>query len=287
MREQFFSLKGLTSTSANHVANLAKEYIQSQKVFLNNLTFVGENIQAGGHTYIGSCATPVEEFNKLIPTLNKISQATQLIAWLREALKEKQNYLEHLPTLEQWASINNEAIPVTPQLESHITREDVIKGWDVNKYNAYITAQTFATVFGEAIHPTGMYSSARKELTNAISHPSSIEGQGRDLTVTTQVPAYTLDTVDTKFFELQNIQREHQAKFNQYEHEITSAVDADTAKKASDYYAAYDAYQKAYGSLYNKYNAWLNVERKRLADLKIAIPEALSDIFTEISGLGK
>ena len=36
----FFGESGLTSTSANHVANLAKEFISTNENYLNNISFV-------------------------------------------------------------------------------------------------------------------------------------------------------------------------------------------------------------------------------------------------------
>lgn len=286
MREQFFSSKGLTSTSANYIANLAKEFIQTQRIYINNLTFVGENTQAGGHTYITSCATPKEEFDKLIPTLEKISKATQLIAWLREGLKEKQAAQSNILTFEQYLTENG--IECKQPVHDHcLTREEVIKSWNEDKYNAYLTAQTYASVFGEVIHPQGEYSCARKQLTKAISNPNTVVGEGRDITVITEVPAYTIEDVDTKFFDLQRIQREQQAKFNQYEHEITNAVDLDKAAKDSEYLKAQKEWTAEYSKLYNEYTVWLNTETKRIADLKISIPGALIDIYQEISGLGK
>ena len=288
MREQFFGKKGLTRTSANHIANLAKEYIQSKNMYLNTLRFIGENQQANGNTYITSCATPKEEFEQIVPVLNKISQATQLIAWLREAIKEEQNAAENLPSFEMYLQQQGIEAPVCPKRLNTITEEDVIKSWDSNKYNAYITAQTYAAVFGEFIHPTtGQYSHARKKLIRAISDPSEVSGSGRDLTVITQVPNYTMEEVDAKFFELQGIQREYQAKYNQYRHEITNAIELDNANKDIEFSTLYKVYSEENTKLYNEYRNWLNAERKRIADLKIIIPEALVVIYEEISGLSK
>ena len=40
----FFGENGLTSTSANHVANLAKEFISSSEKYLNSISFVKTTI---------------------------------------------------------------------------------------------------------------------------------------------------------------------------------------------------------------------------------------------------
>ena len=89
----FFSENGLTSTSANHVANLAKEYVQNIEKDLSNTSFINTSVTLidsnnNVTTSIGKDAA----FLELVETkLNKISDAKSLIAWLREALKAKEN----------------------------------------------------------------------------------------------------------------------------------------------------------------------------------------------------
>lgn len=286
MREQFFGQTGLTSTSANHTANLAKEFIQSQKMYLNNLCFVGKTTQAGGNSYETGVATPREQFTSISVVLDKIALATQLIAWLREALKEKTDASNNIMDFDAWCVANKVEL-TRPVREAYLTEAQVIKSWDINKLNAYLQAQTYASVIGEFVHPAGQYSSARKHLTDVIANPIEVEGTGQDITVITYNPVYSLEEVDKKFFELQGSQREHQAKFNQYQHEITSVVEADKAKKDNEFAKAYSEYSKAFDKAYAEYTAWKTSEGQHIADLKIVVPEALAGIYKEIQGLGK
>ena len=65
----FFAENGLTSTSANHIANLAKEMYQESVNSLENLQFYDESLTllgAVGSTPIKSGATPSDL--ELIPT---------------------------------------------------------------------------------------------------------------------------------------------------------------------------------------------------------------------------
>ena len=48
--EVFFGKHGITSTSANHLANIAKELIADNEAKLNNLTFVTTTIDIVGST---------------------------------------------------------------------------------------------------------------------------------------------------------------------------------------------------------------------------------------------
>lgn len=43
-RNVFFGEKGLTSTSANHIANMAKEFIQVKSAMVEHLRFVNRNL---------------------------------------------------------------------------------------------------------------------------------------------------------------------------------------------------------------------------------------------------
>lgn len=81
----FFKKEGeegvaLTSTSANHIANLAKEYIQGESS---------------------------EVLDSLQSLLEGVAQTKSLIAWLREGIKAKENLMKGLQTisLEDWLSL--------------------------------------------------------------------------------------------------------------------------------------------------------------------------------------
>ena len=289
MREQFFGKNGLTSTSANHVANLAKEFIQTKEAFLSKLSFVDETTQIINHEnqLVTGVATPRTQFENIEKDIFVIANATQLIAWLREGLKEKQDALKNIPDLNTWAKLNNKEVPVAPTSEPYITEADIIKSWPVDKYNAYITAQTFASVYGELIHPKSSYSNARKALTDSFSKPHTVNGYGSETTVVTYKPAYTTDEVDAKFFTLQRTQREYQAKFNQYQYDIQQLIDADKATKDNAYTKAYQDYRNNMSVLNAEYIEWKNQRTKELADLKIVVPEHLKDTFNFIQGLGK
>ena len=85
----FFDTNGLTSTSANHIANLAKEYVQAQTQELENVEFFNSYL-----TIIGSDKEQrvqhgwdKEQMQGIADRLRSISLANSLIAWLREAIR--------------------------------------------------------------------------------------------------------------------------------------------------------------------------------------------------------
>lgn len=107
----FFKKEGeegvaLTSTSANHIANMAKEYIQGMETQLNNVSFLNVEvglISANAHNVIQEGTS--REVLSLIPSmLESIAQAKSLIAWLREAIKAKNDLIDGLQSvsLDDW-----------------------------------------------------------------------------------------------------------------------------------------------------------------------------------------
>ena len=109
----------LSSTSANHIANLAKEYIQGVETQLNNICFFNAEValvgSVGGASTIQTGGTS-EVLNDLQSLLEGVAQAKSLIAWLREAIKAKENLMKGLQTisLEDWCKENGIVKPETP-----------------------------------------------------------------------------------------------------------------------------------------------------------------------------
>lgn len=285
MRQQFFSDKGITSTSANYIANMAKEYIKTLKIEIKNLSYVKETVKTAGEKFDTKRATPTNVVVTLDDRIKKIAKATQLIAWLREAIKEKQD-LTVLSIL-KWCQQEGLEYPEDLKTPVYLTQEDIIKTWSVDKYNAFITAQTYAAVYGEMVHPDGAISKAREELLTAETTPYVTSHYGRDFTVTSYTPVYSIEQVDKQFFELQQTQREYQAKYNNYLHEIETLIQEDTETKQAKYAQEAAAIQEQRAVIVAQYNTYASKQRAINRNLKIAIPDQLLDIYTIIQGLSK
>lgn len=181
----FFSDNGLTSTSANHVANLAKEYVQNIEKDLNNTSFVNTSVTLidsnnNVKISIGKDAT----FLELVETkLNKISDAKSLIAWLREALKAKENLQAELNrlSLADWVKMEkNETLPEYPERDNYMTEDDYYASLNIKDRNRYYMLETQAAVYGKYIHPSGAFSKAREELSDKLNRPHEVKEDGRD-----------------------------------------------------------------------------------------------------------
>lgn len=124
----------LTSTSANHIANLAKEYIQGVEAQLNNISFFNVEVALVGST--GGTSTiqtgeSSEALDNLQSLLEGVARAKSLIAWLREGIKAKENLMKDLQTisLEDWCKENGLTRPETPNYGHVLTEEKQMMQW--------------------------------------------------------------------------------------------------------------------------------------------------------------
>ena len=156
----FFGENGITATSANHICNVAKEYYTTLENELNNINFVEESISLIGSSAktISKVANGKEMLKDIDITLSTIADCKSLIAYLREAIKRKEELTKSIPDLQALVDFRN----TMPVMEKVITRDDVIASWDIKQLNHYLTLQTKCAVFGSAVHSNAL-NTARKQ----------------------------------------------------------------------------------------------------------------------------
>ena len=244
----FFKKEGeegvaLTSTSANHIANLAKEYIQGVETQLNNICFFNAEValvgSVGGASIIQTGGTS-EVLNDLQSLLERVAQAKSLIAWLREGIKAKENLMKDLQTisLEGWCKENGITMPEAPNYGHVLTEIEYYASLPIKERNRYYQLETEAAVLGKYIHPDGHLSDARKELKDKLQHPHKVDGKGRDALIYTYTPTVDVAEVDNVFFELQKKHREIQAQLNAMKYNCEQAINESTNKVNTEYMAA-------------------------------------------------
>mgnify|MGYP003620106130 FL=1 len=292
----FFKKEGeegvaLTSTSANYIANLAKECIQSAETELNNISFVDVYVSLVGGT--GNNTIQVGKDKEFLDTikskLEKVAQAKSLIAWLRESIKARDCLLKDLQNLsiDDWCEKMGIPMPKIPKCEEALTEEDFYASLPIKERNRYFQLETEAAVFGKYIHPDGGLANARKFLKDKLQHPHSIVGEGRDALVYSYIPTTEVYQVDKTFFELQQKHREIQAQLNTIKHTCEQAVNESLNKVNSEYAAAYKEYNAEINSIAASYKSWRDLESQRISKLKITLPNSLLGIYDEVRSLGK
>ena len=288
MKQQFFTTNkqelSLSSTSANHIANLAKEAYERLETKLNTTSFIRETITVIGSTAETNVKLSQAGLITLAPNiLKEICEYKSLIAWLREAIKEKENLFK---ANKLWISDEyTEHIKNRPQCEAYLTEQDIIDSWTVKEQEDYLSLETICAVIGKYIHPNGPLSKAKTELSNRINNPVTTECFGRDTIIRRYYPECTEEEVNNLFFSLQKNHREYQARLNGIKHKIDMTIREDIQKKD-------EAYKKALQEFNNKANELLIADKltrdekhKEIEALKIVIPNDLKSVYDKLTSM--
>ena len=282
----------LSSTSANHIANLAKEYIQGVETQLDNISFFNVEVALVGSTS-GANTIQAGESSEVLDNLQSllegVAQAKSLIAWLREGIKAKENLMKGLQTisLEDWCKENGMAEPEAPNYGHILTEVEYYASLPIKERNRYYQLETEAAVLGKYIHPDGHLSNARKELKDKIYHPHKVDGKGRDALIYTYTPTTSIVIVDNVFYELQKKHREIQAQLNAMKYSCEQAINESTNKVNTEYMAASQKYQAELKDVLGAFKTWKDEKSQEYSKLKIVIPHSLMGIYNTINSLGK
>lgn len=281
----FFGEQGLTTTSANFVANLAKEAYTLLEQEMQDITLYTTTVQLLGGTEKTLLHEGLSTTANFEENLNKIAQMKSLIAWLREAIKAKQNLVKEA----QNSSYSDYGIetPDSPEKEGTISADDVIATWGIKQRNRYYYLDTLCATIGKFIHPDGAFSDARGELGRVLKKPRELSGSGRDAILYTRTPSVEVSEIENTFMHLQTVYRGYQAELNSLKHSIETAVQEDETKKSLKYQQEYDSWRYNMESCAAKLKVLKDKAIAEAQALKIIIPDSLKGIFEQVSKLGK
>lgn len=298
MNNVYFSNEGITSTNANFYANIAKELQNAATERLNNVKFFKTSVAVIGSNEKQVMNDGNTDLEFILGDLSLISQLNSFCAWVREAIKEKDNQMREVNNLDitAWANKYGIELPEKPSYPEDIvliTEQDVMNMWDINKRNRYLRLEAFASTFGKYIHPNGAYSNARKAAHTAANNRIVKEGIGRDMVFYYSEPTISLDDIDKLFMILQDEYRKYEKELNQLKAELKETANKINCDNDNQYHVKIDAYrteQHEYNTRWSEirtqFNTWRTKELERISKLKITIPDALKPIFNIIKAAG-
>lgn len=238
--------QGITSTSANHIANLAKEQVRDVHERLAAVRCYTEEVgllTPGQRAIVKKGWTP-NDLNALPELVEFIAKANSLIAWLREAIKEKErrtvearNWQDEA-AVKEWQDRFVEHQRVKPMKPNYPDVESVKKSWSVGQQEKYLSLEAKAAALGKFIHEDGHLSNARLDLMNKVQNPSKIDLNGSDTIVHEYVPTSSVKDVDFVFNILQKTYRETQAELNGMKKTIEDTIFAEKMRIDSEFAAA-------------------------------------------------
>lgn len=294
MNNVYFSNEGMTSTSANFYANVAKELQNAALERINNVKFFKTSVAVIGSSDKQLMSDGTKQLANITDDLEYIASLNSFCAWVREAIKEKdaQSYTVNRTTIEEWSEkqgIKLPEVPRHPDIPRTILEQTVIDSWDINKRNKYLRLEAFAATYGKYIHVDGAYSKARKKAHSALNNPITKEGEGRDMVLYYTEPSIDINEVDALFLQLQDEYRGYEKELNQMKAELKEKVNLLNMEAQNNYSIQLDEYNKLtrtynseYSSLRANYLNWRTAETERISKLKIAVPESLKVIFHHI-----
>lgn len=293
----YFGDEGLTSTSASHVSAMANVMVQDIKNRLMGLRLYEKSIRV-----IGDAEVTVETVNNTLPDIaegvKQICKANALIAWLREAVKEReqaQKYVSDM-SLDDWMKKQGIEKPVSPEppqmprinFQDYKTILDT--GLSVKEYNRFVELNSALAVYGEMIHEKGLLTRQKSELARIMQNPTEVKESGRDTIITTyKVDVNISADIDNLYTELQSEYRKLQAEKNGIEAKFSNlAMDYQT-RKMDEFKTAktkYDHDLWVVSSQSVGYDTqmkeWKKQRLEELAALKIIIPNDLKTLYKEL-----
>ena len=290
VNEVFFGEHGLTSTSANHLANIAQEKIVSNEAKLRNLNFVTTTVDI-----VGSPADSGKVINKgydeaqlgeIRGLLVEIADMNAFCAWIREAIRAKDTELEDVTEMgyEEWLKENN-LENERPVPEDDVTIDDIKAEMNIKERNEYFHLEAIAATIGKYIHKDGIYSAARQELHNRLMKPYSTEGAGKETLIYQHTPSLDQQKVEDLFFDLQKWHRTNEASLNRIKYNIRQKVAQRNMEKSQQYRSEMEEYNIQFRKMNAQFKEWKIKECERISQLKIVIPQELQTIYDNLCEL--
>ncbi len=289
----FFSSegKGLTSTSANHIANLAKEIVREIETSIAGLTLYSTSVGLIGSETVNTLneGSAPESLSEVKSQLHMIAKANSLIAWLREAIKAKERMLKEVEdlSLTKYAEQHGIKLPEAPGRKDALTEDEYYASLTLEERNRYYSLEALASVLGKAVHPNGAIADARDKLNEHIKKPKSVEGKGRDALIYTYIPTVAPTEIDELYFAVQKEFREIQASLNAIKFECRKAVKESEIEVQTAYADEYAAYETERNRIQNEMSTYKKMRTREIGNYKIVIPASLADIYEEVAHLGK
>lgn len=285
--KQFFSDKGITSSSANHLANIAKETAEQIKSELNNINFLKTTVSLLGSKdpQLIKDGISNEDLETIQDKLQVVIEANAFIAWVREAIKAKDDEITAVKSMSvesYYSDVLQLGVMDTELMyPKEIKDSDILANWNIKERNEYFSLEAEAAVIGKFIHPEGSYAKARKKLLN--NNEKVVEKSDSYVLVYESIPTVDVNKEEEVFFKLQKKHREVNAQLNKLKSRITNeklALQVEENNKVVEHNSKVRDIRQKYTDLLNEYRT---KETDRIAKLKIVIPNELINIYNRLN----
>lgn len=296
MNNVFFENGFMTSTEAQNICNIAKEAVTNEHERLSAVSFYNTEIASiiSPEAFIKTKISP-NDISWISESLDKIGRYNALNAWLKEAIKAKEEAMDEVDIMDVTTLDFYEDYikPEEPTIGyNSFDEEQVMSEWSANKLNRYYTLNSEAAVIGKYIHDSGAIAKARKDLVNKMANPSTVSGQGRETIVYKYIPSVDTEVVEGIYMSLLAKHRKLNAELNSLKAEIKETINKKNIEASiafRDKHTEWEYKISEYYSLVKQRDAKINEykisEKERISKLKINVPSSLMDTYKEIKAL--
>lgn len=295
MNNVFFENGFMTSTEAQNICNIAKEAVTNEHERLSAVSFYDTEIASiiSPEAFIKTKISP-NDISWISESLDKIGRYNALNAWLKEAIKAKEEAMDEVDIMDVTTLDFYEDYikPEEPTICYDFDEEQIMSEWSANKLNRYYTLNSEAAVIGKYIHDSGAIAKARKDLVNKMANPSTVSGQGRETIVYKYIPSVDTEVVEGIYMSLLAKHRKLNAELNSLKAEIKETINKKNIEASiafRDKHTEWEYKISEYYSLVKQRDAKINEykisEKERISKLKINVPSSLMDTYKEIKAL--
>ena len=273
---------GLTITSANHLANIAKEMYEALVSKLESLKFYSRDymLAIAGKTFRVENESEKSELGTLASGLKEIGALKSLIAFLREGIKAKNEmssdaaFEEHV---EELIKAGREDLK-KPLAKKEVAFEEELSKLTAEQKARYYALEAKCAAIGSFIHPEGAFAKARKDFLEHTKDPIKVMGKGQEAEINTYSSSFTAEEIDAVFFELQKEYRNYQAEFNKLKAEVDENVAEANREIANDNLAAMKLWVDTRKVERTQYDAEVKA-------LKVVIPQNLREVYEKVNAV--
>ena len=273
---------GLTITSANHLANIAKELYEALVSRLESLKLYSRDYMLAitGKSFRVENESEKAELETLSSGLKEVGALKSLIAYLREAIKAKNKlnsdsaFEEHV---EELIAGGREDLK-KPESRKEVSFEEELGKLSAEQKARYYALEAKCATIGSFIHPDGAFAKARKDFLEHTKDPIKVVGKGQEAEINTFSSGFTAEQIDSVFFDLQKEYRAVQAEFNKLKGEIDERVAQANSQIANEELNAMKLWVDTRKVERTKYDA-------QVKTLKIVIPQNLRDVYEKVNAV--
>lgn len=281
---KFLGADGLTSTSANHIANIAKEMYEALETRMQSLRLYNRDytLALNGKEYRVENESSKEDLTELAESIKEVSALKSLIAWLREGIKAKEKLTSAEAEEEYIRRLIQEGrkdLDIRMDMDmSECSFATVLEEMGEETMARYYGLEAKCATLGKFIHPDGSFALARKAFFDVTKNPTAIQGKGQDAEIHTFSTTFTAEEVDGEFFELQKRYRSLQAELNKLKADVDNKYNEKLKERISVGRVHVQERELARKEV-------LLERSKEIKALKIVIPQSLKEIFGKVNAV--